>query len=175
MYLHIHGMHILSHAPTCTTRVHTLSPADYRGVCAGSCDPSHEPVLAPKVFQVCELPHWTSRCWLCEEPGKVCCHSVSTVSYPSPISFQDYLTSFKLGSFPDRAPNPFQLGSFPTCVVLILGFNGNRKHEITVTWAYIFDLLTKIHRSTPVHLVCVPVKGRGRLILSFPSHDPGQS
>ena len=156
MYLHI--LSILTHTPT--TRIHTLSPADYRGVCAGSCDPSHEPVLAPKVLQVCELPHWTSRCRLCEEPGKVCHHSVSAVSYPSSASFQDCLASLQLGSFPDCAPNPFQLGSFPTRVswswVSI-------ETENTISWS---------HEHTDL---IVPMKGRGRLILSLPSHDPGQS
>ena len=42
-----------------------------RGVCGGTSDPSHEPVLAPNVLQVCQLPQGAGRHRLREEPGKV--------------------------------------------------------------------------------------------------------
>ena len=42
-----------------------------RWVCDWSSDPCHEPVLAPDLLQVCQLPCWAGRHRLCQEPRKV--------------------------------------------------------------------------------------------------------
>lgn len=115
MYSHIHS--ILTHAPTTPihnhhTYSHTLTTGEF---VLGRVIRAMSQCWHPKCFKCVSCHTELADVGFVKNQGRYC-HSVSTVSYPSPISFQDYLASFQLGSFPDRAPNPFQQGSFPTCV-----------------------------------------------------------